>query len=241
VLRGPARGLKIVVEPGLGVTYVLGTKAAAPRCFGDTIGRGMTVIDVGANKGQMTLVFAALVGKSGRVIALEPAPREFDSLVRNVRLNGLTQVETLRAAAADVDAPMAFLYLPDRPTQGKLVGVEASYCVLSAHEIAVPGIRLDALLARGVAPDLIKLDVEGAAAVVLRGARRIINTYAPRIYVELHGPEEQAGIRDELLARGYVAHTLDGREVKDPTARWFSPLWCHKPSRRPPSRNVSRT
>jgi FkbM family methyltransferase len=49
----------------------------------------MTVVDVGANKGQMALIFAALVGPFGTVVAIEPAPGPFASLQRNVRLNNL--------------------------------------------------------------------------------------------------------------------------------------------------------
>ena len=46
------------------------------------------------------------------------------------------------------------------------------------------------------------------------------------IYLELHGPEEQAGVRDELVSLGYEIETLDGAVVTDPTAGWASPLWC---------------
>jgi hypothetical protein len=48
----------------------------------------------------------------------------------------------------------------------------------------------------------------------------------PSIYIELHGPEEQAAVRDEIAARGYIVQTLDGAIVHDVTAGWASPLWC---------------
>lgn len=56
----------------------------------------------------------------------------------------------------------------------------------------------------------------------------MLETYAPDVYVELHGPEEQRAVRELLLEHGYAAETLDGRSVKDPTADWRSPLWCTK-------------
>ena len=89
-------------------------------------------------------------------------------------------------------------------------------------------LRLDDLLREECPPDLIKIDVEGAAAAVLRGAARILDERGPSVYVELHGPEEQAGIRDELLSRGYVAYSSTGEVVADPVNRWVSPLWCVK-------------
>ena len=100
VLRGPARGMRFGVEPGIGLTYALGTDAAAPRHFARYIRAGMTVYDVGANKGQMALLFAALVGPSGRVVSFEPSPPEFACLNANVRLNALRHVRLVQAAAA---------------------------------------------------------------------------------------------------------------------------------------------
>ena len=229
VLRGPARGMRFVVEPGMGATYALGTEAAAPRAFSRWVKRGMTVWDVGANKGQMALLFAALVGREGRVVALEPAPLEAESLRRNVALNGLTRVLCLRAAAAEAAGGRAFAYDPAQPTRGKLVSVEETYRLEAGETISVPTLSLDFLLETQPPPDVLKVDVEGAAAVVFRGASTVLEAHRPRVYVELHGPEEQAGVRDELLARGYVAETTDGRLVADPTDGWHSPLWCHPP------------
>jgi FkbM family methyltransferase len=230
VVRGPARGMRVVIQPGIGLTYLFGTKDAAPRFFVKTVMPGMTVVDVGANKGQMALLFAALVGPRGRVVAIEPAPAEFESLVRNVRLNGLSNVRPMQVAAAERDAEMAFAYSSEHPTQGKLVDVETTYEVPGATRLAVRAITLDDILAEGVVPDVIKLDVEGAAGVVLRGARQILDEHAPAIYVELHGPAEQASVKRELIGRGYVVETLDGSRVDDPTAAWQSPLWCYSSS-----------
>ena len=227
VLRGPARGLRFVVEPGMGATYALGTEAAAPRDFARWVRPGATVYDLGANKGQMALLFAALVGPSGRVVSLEPAPAEAASLRRNVALNGLATVRVVEAAAAEAAGSLTFAYDPAHPTQGKLVGVEQTYALPEAGTLAVPTLPLDALLDEEPPPDVLKVDVEGAAAAVLRGAVRVLEEVRPRLFIELHGPEEQAGLRDEVLARGYVAETLDGRRVADPTAGWHSPLWCH--------------
>lgn len=226
VLRGPARGLSVVVEPGIGVSYLFGTEGAAPRFFKSKVMPGMTVVDAGANKGQMALLFASLVGSTGRVVAFEPAPMEFASLERNVRINGLTRVTPIQAAAAETEGTLQFSYAVDNPTQGKLVNVEPTYRVAQAQTLVVRARRLDSVLDDGVWPDVVKIDVEGAAAAVLRGAQRIISEVRPAFFIELHGPEEQAGVRDDLLVHGYTAQTLDGLPVPDPTQDWFSPLWC---------------
>lgn len=229
VLRGPARGMHFVVEPGIGLTYALGSDAAAPRHFVRHIRAGMTVYDVGANKGQMALLFAALVGPSGRVVSFEPSPPEYACLDANVRLNRLQHVRVVHAAAAEAEGELTFTYSADRPTQGKIASVEPTYVVAGAESFTVPTVSLDSLLASEPFPDVIKIDVEGAAAAVLRGAARILDEGRPDLYIELHGPEEQAGVRDELLGRGYVARTMAGEVVADPTDGWHSPLWVSRP------------
>lgn len=187
--------------------------------------------DVGANVGQMALIFASLVGRSGRVVAIEPAPLPCRSLQRNMLINGLDQVHVLQAAAANAAGTMLFGFDPAHPSQGKLTAAEPTYATRGAL-FPVPAISLDGLLDREPPPDVIKIDVEGAAALVLRGAARILDQGAPHVYVELHGPEEQAGVRDELLSRGYVAWTLDGERVADPVGTWHGSLWCLKPDGR---------
>lgn len=229
VLRGPARGMRFVVEPAFGLSYAWGAARSMPRDLPPRVRRGMTVIDVGANKGQMTLLFAKLVGPSGRVVSFEPAPTEFRSLERNVRLNGLGQVNTVHAAVADSVGEMVLMYNAAFPTQGKLQDVEPTTTLPDATAVSVATQPLDALLQQGLRPDLIKIDVEGGAGGVLRGAARILETVGPGIYIELHGPEEQAAVRDELLTRGYVAETVEGTRVADPTVGWHDPLWCYRP------------
>jgi len=230
VLRGPARGMRVVVEPGIGLAYLLGVDAAAPQFFYRRVEPGMTVFDVGANKGQMALLFASLVGPHGQVLAFEPAPAEFASLERNIVLNRLGNIRPIRAAAADQDGEATFSYCATDPTQGKLTDVEPTYATASIDTLSVRTVMLDGFLETGIRADVIKLDVEGSAAVALRGARRLIAEHAPAFFIELHGPEEQRGVAEELVAHGYVAETLDGTAVPDPTAGWFNPLWCHKPA-----------
>lgn len=222
--------MRFIVEPGIGASFAMGSDVATPRHFARWIEPGMTVFDVGANKGQMALLFAALVGPSGRVVSFEPAPAESGSLQRNLALNGLDYVEVVPAAAADAEGTLLFAYAPDLPTQGRLIDDEARAPRGQAETFSVPALTLDGVALRTGPPDVIKVDVEGAAAAVLRGAGRLLDEASPCVYLELHGPEEQAGVRDELLARGYVAETMAGVRVVDPTKGWHSPLWCHRPA-----------
>ena len=230
VLLGPVKGLRYTVSRGMGFTYAMGVEFGNWAFLHRHVRPGMTVYDIGANRGQMTLFFSRTVGSSGSVISFEPEPEIYLTLERNIELNSLGNVSTLQLALSDRDGFGSFAYSDDHSTQGKLDDVEKTYVIPGASTQKVRVARLDTLAAKGLPPPhVIKIDAEGGAAALLRGSVQVIEKYSPRIYIELHGPEEQAGVRDTLLARGYVARTLDGSIVSDPTDGWHSPLWCHLP------------
>ncbi|MFL5577836.1 MAG: FkbM family methyltransferase [Gemmatimonadaceae bacterium] len=212
----------------MGVSYALRFEAANLAFLSERLRPGMTVFDVGANRGQMALFFSRGVGPTGGVVAFEPAPTPFRSLRRNVELNGLRNVELRCVAVSDSAGTAHFHFDESAPTQGHLIDASSGR---TGGACEVEMTTLDHVVATtGAAPDLIKIDVEGAAAGVLRGARRLLETGAPALYLEMHGRAEQEAVRDLLLPLGFVAKTLDGRTVPDPTAGWFSPLWCYRPA-----------
>src|SRR6266852_7397832 len=59
---------------------------------------GMIVVDIGANQGLYTLLFAKLVGTAGSVIAFEPEPNMFEALVHNCRNNSVSNVQMYNMA-----------------------------------------------------------------------------------------------------------------------------------------------
>ena len=232
-MRGPLRGYKYVVAPGMGATYAFGAKAYGGALWSRRIREGMVVYDIGANCGQMSLMFARLVGGRGRVLSFEPSPTQYDLLLRNVALNQLgARVRPQRLALSSAAGRAQFLYDEDFPTQGVLSHVEPSNRPPNPSVIEVETIRIDDVVARADErpPDVLKIDVEGGGAEVLRGARATLATTRPAVYIELHGPEEQAGVRDYLQSIGYRLWRPDGSEVHDVISRWEGALWCTPPS-----------
>jgi len=187
---------------------------------------GMTVYDVGANRGQLALFFSRVVGSRGRVVSFEPVPSVFATLERNIALNDLRNVTPFCMALGDSTGTAEFAFAESRSTEGKLVTVEKTSELpgTSVQEVRIE--RLDSIAENLPPPDLMKVDVEGGAASVFRGGGCVLDRARPLIYLELHGPEEQAGVRDELQGRGYRVESLAGTPVNDPTAEWVSPLWC---------------
>ena len=147
---------------------------------------GDTVIDVGANVGQYTALLADLVGPTGRVIAFEPVPRTFGILQSVVSGLGLGNVEPLAVALGEVDGTASMIDvrdadgLPDpglshlgSSTDGDAVDVSVARLDSLCEQI-----RLDAC-------SFVKIDVEGAELLVLRGAVAFLATHRPTILVEL--------------------------------------------------------
>ena len=65
------------------------------------INKGDVVLDVGANVGYFTLIFARLVGPNGKVYAFEPDPDNFALLKKNVEMNGYKNVVLVQNAVSD--------------------------------------------------------------------------------------------------------------------------------------------
>jgi FkbM family methyltransferase len=133
--------------------------------------RGMTVLDIGANVGYYTAMTAHAVGPEGCVIALEPDPENFDYLTKTIAANHLSNVRTAQLAASDHEGQMMLYISDDNRGDNRLYANE-----LATRSISVDVVRIDKLLANwGVDyVNLIKIDVQGAEAWVLRGMRETI-------------------------------------------------------------------
>lgn len=147
----------------------------------ETLRDEMTVFDVGANVGEMTLLFSRFVGAGGNVHAFEPGGEAFERLttvcraasLRNVRLNRLALAEEAGTVNLHVyeDDYLGWSTRAVRPLEDYGIHVKPR----ATEE--VPATTVDLYCEReGVARiDLLKIDVEGAELQVLVGARRMLN------------------------------------------------------------------
>jgi FkbM family methyltransferase len=130
---------------------------------------GGVLVDVGANLGYFSLLWAA-ANESNQAHALEASPRIFRKLVRNVRLNRLeSRIRSYEMALSDREGVSAFEPGPEEQTGwGGLVDTR------TAGVIDVETTRLDVLFADLRRIDVLKIDVEGADTRVLLGAERLL-------------------------------------------------------------------
>ena len=184
---------------------------------------GSTFFDVGASGGYYTLAAARAVGAEGRVVAFEPAPATVEVLRHHLRLNGLEdRVEVVAAAVTDETGTCTFWERGWSTGASLAEGAAASGYDTPPTRIEVSATTLDDFCgARGIRPDAIKIDVEGAEAKVLRGARRFLEGRRGGILLEVHpaaleelGDSEDATLR--LLAEaGWECEELERRVEED--------------------------
>lgn len=144
---------------------------------------GATVLDVGANVGSYTLLFASWAGEAGHVYAFEPAAASRAGLERHLSINGLSARVTVRPEAIS-DGSGALLFR-DAGTHGDNRLVREA----TSETRSVQALSIDEFCeAAGLEPDVIKIDIEGAELAALRGARRTIAARGASLalFMELH-------------------------------------------------------
>ena len=148
---------------------------------------GMHVLDVGANIGYFTLLFARLVGPTGHVHAFEPEPRNFELLQRNIARNGYTNVTAVPKAVSRTSGSQRLYKSPDNLGDHRL-----AHGTAGRDSIDVSVVALDELLPGDARVDFIKLDIQGAECAAVQGARQLIARSTPLCLITEFWP---AGMR----------------------------------------------
>ena len=153
-------------------------------------------IDVGCHEGGF-LADVLRLAPEGTHFAFEPIPHLHTSLV-----DRFPEVTVLRLALSDAAGNTSFVHVRDLPGYSGLR--RRTYPGRQTiEEIEVTTARLDDVLPPGYAPALIKIDVEGAEELVLRGARETLRKHRPTVLFE-HG----LGAADHYGTTPEVVHGL---------------------------------
>jgi FkbM family methyltransferase len=155
-----------------------------------------TFWDVGANVGLYAFTFLSH-RPNGQAIAFEPDPKNADCLERTIVRAGMqSRATVLRRAASDKVGTATFQLDEVAGVTGGLKGGEDSFVQrhygVKPREFTVETAPLDSLLASRPAPRVVKVDVEGAEALVLAGATQLLNSVRPSVLIELSSGRAQS-------------------------------------------------
>ena len=151
--------------------------------------RNHVVWDIGANVGTFTFAAASLVGK-GSVISVEADPWLASLLRKTASFKDYceTDISILSAAVSDKNSVSRFLIASRGRASNALVEAGGRSQMGGARDsYFVPTLTLDALLDCFPMPNFVKIDIEGAELLALRGASKLIEEVRPSFYIEVGG------------------------------------------------------
>lgn len=142
---------------------------------------GDVFVDIGANVGVYTLKAAKEIGNQGVVVAVEPFVQTAHQLVQNVSANGFQNVRVRNLCMAGKTGEVQLYLNMGKPNSFALHRVQ------TARSISVLGVSLDDLCRWEGLKRLsyLKIDAEGAEAVILEGGTGTISRFRPIIQVEM--------------------------------------------------------
>jgi FkbM family methyltransferase len=147
---------------------------------------GMTFIDIGANEGFFSLFAKSCVGQTGRVIAFEPSPRDYDRLCQNQALNPTLELELHNFGLSD-RRHSETLHLAEPRHSGHNTLGNFAYDIEEANRVEIELRTLDDvwLQQSWQSVEMLKIDTEGSELQILRGASQIIKSFRPVVLVEV--------------------------------------------------------
>ena len=200
-------GFEMFIDPKdeLDQEFYLGTfEPAMLRLITEFVAAGDTCLDIGAQKGFVSLTLAKAAGERGKVFSFEADSRAAEKFLANVKRASLQTIQLLECALGDREGSCIF-------TLSNVLGWSSRF----PNEIAKTAVRetvevqmhtLDAMTERKEVVieagklSFIKLDVEGSEPFVVKGMRRVLSTARPLIFLEVN--------YDSLAAAGSSAREL---------------------------------
>lgn len=148
---------------------------------------GMVVFDIGANIGYYPLMELGLIGKTGKLLAIEPSPSNVELLKKNLALNGYHDTEVISGAVSDDNGTNTF-YLSEFSNLNTFHPTGTGEKFVSGETISVKTYTVPTLAENYGKPDLIRMDVEGHEVEVINGMIEEIvsGTIRPMIIFETH-------------------------------------------------------
>lgn len=194
-------------------------ESAEKKVFDMLLFDGMVILDIGANIGWCSLLWGKTF-KNSTIYAFEPVPENYNYLVSNISLNGLTNIKTHNFGLSDKDGLVEFYFYPGGACLASAKNV-IGYKQATAVSCQIK--TLDSFAEGLNKIDFIKCDVEGAELLVLKGGVKTIDKFKPIIVLELiyewskafnYHPNDAVSYLKKLGYRAFLPSAHGLKEVK---------------------------
>lgn len=218
VFRGPLKGAKFILGSSAGAgggasVYFNMSEPEQTLAFVNTLKTNQVLFDIGANVGYYTIMGARLVGPRGKVFAFEPVVRNLSYLYRHVILNKVSNVTIIPAACSD-SVSLARFSAGLNFAMGHL-DTHPGNC--TTEKFPILSVTVDEVVQKmGVYPDVMKIDVEGAELLVLKGAEATLRDAKTKIFLSTHSETLRKTCLEYLDSIGFTAKALD-KDEKHPS------------------------
>ena len=213
ISAGRLAGRRFICRPLLEGHYLAGSyEADVQVCVEKYIRPGMVVYDVGVHRGYFSLLFADLVGPSGKVIGFEPLPGNLALAQQTVGLNPdlADRIRFVPVAVSDVIGVSQLAEVEQFSSMAKLVESNLGEGEVFG-QIVVNTTSLDDFVRAGnPPPQFVKMDIEGAETKALMGMADIFRLARPTVLVELHNEAAWIAFKTALCEYSYL-----GAKVSD--------------------------
>ena len=205
ILSGHLRGCWWIVRSANYACWLGTYERKKQSVFCNEIRPGDVVFDVGAHVGFYSLLAAKSAGPSGSIVAFEPMAANIEYLRHHAALNKFA-VDIAQVAVADRDSIGHFRR-----------GADTYTGTLAESGEAVEVVSIDLLVDshRFPAPDIIKVDVEGAETLVLKGALRTLSRVHPIVFLAVHSQRLRSECIDILRGLGYIVTAIQDESDMD--------------------------
>jgi len=164
------------------------------------------ILDIGANEGYYTL-FMKKYNPNANIIALEPIPKTYNILKKNVLGNKIKNVKLLKKALTDKTGKTVFEFVPEvSAISSTNMGLQDRPWLEKSRikTINVDSVTLKELFQKFKLDyvDILKLDVEGSELKILENSKDILNKIK-KIVIEYHSDELKEKCKNLLINKGF--------------------------------------
>jgi FkbM family methyltransferase len=167
----------------------------------------MVCIDLGSNIGYYAVIESNIIGKSGKIFAIEPSPINFPILKVNLENQKNNNFSAYNIAIGDKNEEMEFII----STKSNWSKIRMNNEKVNSDDkiIKIPVKTLDYFVNENNIKkiDILRMDVEGFEYNILLGANEVLEKFKPKLFIEIHkmylGKEKTYQIFNDLKNKKY--------------------------------------